>query len=79
MCKEEIEAITAHFGVRAERVSFELTSILGQAIIWGISIQCPSLFVASEVYTALLVEAARSESLPKFVLEYGRESPAPAA
>ncbi len=43
MSKDDIQAITAHFGVRAERPSFETTLILGKAITWGIRIQCPSL------------------------------------
>ncbi len=51
---------------------------MGKASYWGIRIQCPSLIVAREVYNALLVEAARPKSLPKFTLEYWREpSPPP--
>ncbi len=57
--------------------NFDLIGNLGTDIIWLARIQCPSLSVAREVYTALLVEAARPESLPKFTLNYGRETPVP--
>ncbi len=72
-----IQAITARFGVRTEAFSYDMTCDLGTAIIWMVEIQRPSLSVASDVYKELLVEAARPESLPKFTLKYGRETPAP--
>jgi hypothetical protein len=46
-------------------------------ITMQVRIQCPSLIAASDVYNAPRVDAARPDSLPKFALEYGRESPTP--
>ena len=74
---KELQDIIAPFGLHTEVKNFDLTSNLGTAIIWLAQIQCPSLSVAREVCTALLVEAARPESLPKFTLNCGRETPAP--
>ncbi len=48
---------------------------MGEGTTWWISIQCPSLTVASEVYNALLLEAARPESLAKIVIEFCTEPP----
>ena len=77
--KKEIQAITAPFGVRTEPGTFQvqLKSTLDTALFHGIIIHCPSLGVVSEVYNALLVEAERPETLPKFVIEFGRETPTP--
>ncbi len=75
--KREIQAIMAHSGAKAELMIIEVKTNMGRFIIKQIRIQCPSLIVASDVYNALLVEAARPESLPKFTLEYGPESTTP--
>jgi hypothetical protein len=64
---KELQDIIAPFGLHTEVKNFDLTSNLDTAIIWLAHIQCP----------ALLVEAARPESLPKFTLNCGRETPAP--
>jgi hypothetical protein len=77
MRQKELQAITAPFGAHAELVSCDMQSNLGTVMTWQVHFQCPSLIVASDVYNALLVDAARPESLPKFALEYGRESPTP--
>ena len=78
MRMKELQDIIAPFGVHTEVQSYDLKcKVLGTAIIWLAQIECPSLRVASDVDTALLVEAARPESLPKFTLNYGRETPAP--
>ena len=74
---KKLLGIIAPFGVHAEVENFNLKSKLGTAIIWLTQIQCPSLSVAREVDTALLGEAARPESLPKFTLNCVRETPAP--
>jgi hypothetical protein len=66
MHRKEIQAITAPLGVPAERA---MSCTLGTGYIRVLRLQCPSLIFASEVYNALLVEAARPEFLPKFAIE----------
>jgi hypothetical protein len=72
-----IQAITARFGVRTEALSYDMISDPGTTIIWRVEIQCPSLSVARDVYSELLLEATRPASLPSFSLKYGRETPSP--
>ncbi len=74
---KKLQDTIAPFGLHTEVKNFDLTSNQGTANIWLAQIQCPSLSVARDVYTALLGEAARPESLPKFTLNCGRETPAP--
>ncbi len=58
-------------------MSSEVKNNIGRFTIKQVCIQCPSLIAASDVYKALLVEAPRPESLPKFTLEYGPENTNP--
>ncbi len=56
---KELQDIIAPFGVHTEVESFDLKSKLGTAIVWMTQIQCPSLSVARDVYTALLASGWR--------------------
>jgi hypothetical protein len=78
MRMKELQDIIAPFGVHTAVESFDMKGKLGAAIIWMARVQYPSLSVARDIYTALLVEAERPESLPKFALQYGQKIPAPA-
>ncbi len=68
--RREVQDILVHFGAQDEMVTADVKTNMGRVITMMVRLQSPSLIVASEVYHALLVEAARPESLPKFTIEY---------
>ncbi len=79
LAKKELQAVTAQFGARAEPMNFQvhLLPTSSIAIMHGIRIYCPSLVAANEANTALLMEAVRPGTRPKFALGFGKEMPTP--